>query len=37
LRVGVYSHKLNASLAGFDHAVDGVAACTTDANNFDYR
>jgi hypothetical protein len=37
LCVGVNSHKLNATLAGLDHAIDGVAASTADANNFDYR
>ena len=37
LRVGVDADEVDASDAGFDHAVDGVAAATSDADDFDRR
>ena len=36
LRVGVHRHELHQAHVGFDHAVDGVAAASADADDLDH-
>jgi hypothetical protein len=37
LRVGVDADEVDSADAGFDHAVDGVAAATSNADDFNRR